>query len=207
MARKSRGRSNVIDVDFTGVEAGGRVTPEGEYVAEVVSVEGKRSEADKPYLAWTLKVVGDANHEGNRLYYNTSLQKQALWNLRQFLEAMGIETQGGAMQLDLKSYVGLQLGVEVDIEEYKGKEKSRIVDVFVLTDDEDEDEDGDEETEDEETSTDEEDEEEDEEESDEESADSEDEDEDEDEEDGEDEEEEEEEETPAPRRRRSRARR
>lgn len=206
MARKSKGRSNVIEVDFTGVEAGGRVTPEGEYVVEVLGVERKMSEADKPYLAWTLKVVGDPNHEGNRLYYNTSLQKQALWNLRQFLEAMGIETQGGAMQLDLKSYVGLQLGVEVDIEEYKGKDKSRVVDVFALNDDEDEDEDDDEEAEDEEASTNEEDEEEDEEESEEDSDEGEDDDEDESDEGGEDEEDEEEEE-PTPRRRRSRARR
>lgn len=211
MARRSKKNSKVIKVDFTGVDVGGRVVPPGEYVAAVENVKHETSsKSNKPFLGWELKIV-EGDSKGAKLFHNTSLQPQALWKLRQMLEALGVETEEGAMSLNLTEYVGLQLGVEVDNEEYDGKTRTRVVDVFSLDDpDEDEDDGKDEEVEDDSDEDEDEDDGDDEEEEvDEEDEEEEEEEEEEDDEDDEedDEEEEEEEEAPAPRRRQRRARR
>src|SRR5690606_29385003 len=78
---------------------------------------------------------------------NTSLQPQALFSLRNTLEALGMEVPQTVVELDLDNLIGLKAAVSVEIEVYQGKEKSRVVEVFPLEDlveDDEEDEDDDE---------------------------------------------------------------
>lgn len=125
--RSSRSKSrssSVIRVDFTDVESSGKVS-EGRQLAEVVECEVKTSDnTGNDYINWKLKT------KGGTIYHTTSLQPQALWNLRNTLEAMGLEVPQSPLDLDLDEYPGLELGIEVENEVYQGKKRPRIIDVF-----------------------------------------------------------------------------
>jgi len=126
-----RKRPGILNVDFTGVTSGGSYNiPEGDYVAEVTEVEQKLSKQQKPFIAFTLTLRGD--QEGKKLFHNCSLQPQALFNLRRTLEALGYEVPNGPMDLDLNELKGLYMGVHVEGEEYQGKVRPRVTDVFPL---------------------------------------------------------------------------
>ena len=142
MAKKSRAKKNVLKVDFTNVEPGGKV-PEGDYPVRVREVTVEESSSGNPYLKWVFEII-DGRYKGRILYHNTSLQPQALFNLRNTLEALGMEVPQAVVELDLDNLVGLKAAVSVEIEVYQGKEKSRVVEVFPLEDlvEDEDDEDG-----------------------------------------------------------------
>jgi len=126
-------KSNVVNVDFTGVSEGGgfRIKP-GDYAVKVKKVEHKISDKDKPYFNWELEVLnGDA--KGKKLFHTTSLQPQALFNLRNTLLACKMNVPKSKMSVDIKKLVGAIMGVTVDDDEYKGKVKSSVVDVFPIS--------------------------------------------------------------------------
>ena len=146
MAKKSR-KKNVLKIDFTNVEPGGKV-PEGDYPVRVKEVTLEESSSGNPYLKWIFEII-DGKHKGKVLYHNTSLQPQALFNLRNTLEALGMEVPQTVVELDLDNLIGLKAAVSVEIEVYQGKEKSRVVEVFPLEDLVEEDEEDEEDYEDE----------------------------------------------------------
>lgn len=125
-SRSSRGsKAKGLSVDFTGVEASGKVAEGRQIVTVDGAPEVKTGEnSGNDYLNWKFKA------DGGSIYHTTTLQPQGLWNLRNVLEAMGVEVPEGKMDLDLESYDGLTLGVEVEHETYQGKKKPRIIDVF-----------------------------------------------------------------------------
>lgn len=126
MATKPKKTGSKIKVNFKGVESGGKLVPEGDYTIRVDEVTQEESDAGNAYLAWVLKVA-DGKHKGSTLYHNTSLQPQALWNLKGVLEALGVEVPDSSLDLDLKELVGLTGNVTVEHETYQGKPKARIV--------------------------------------------------------------------------------
>lgn len=130
MAKKRNKKKNVLKVDFTNVEPGGKV-PEGDYPVVVKEITVEESQNGNPYLKWVFSVA-DGRHKGKQLYHNTSLQPQALFNLRNTLEALGMEVPQKAIQLDLDNLIGLKAAVAVEVEQYQGKERSRVVEVFPL---------------------------------------------------------------------------
>lgn len=123
MAR-SKKKSNAIKVDFTGVESSGSVA-EGRQLLTVKEVELKTSESSgNDYLNWKFGAKGGA------VYHSTSLQPQALWNLRNVLEALGMDVPESTLELDLTEFVGMECGAEIEHEKYQGKKKPVIVDLF-----------------------------------------------------------------------------
>src|SRR5690606_720182 len=81
--------------------------------------------SEKPYLAWKFRTV-DGSH---RLYHNTSLQPQALFNLKQVLVALGVEVPSSVMKLNLDKLIGRECYVEVEHELYEGRKRARITDI------------------------------------------------------------------------------
>lgn len=164
--RPSKKTSRLITVNFEGVESGGGSNvPEGDYAATVASVEQYTAQSGFGAIKWVFEIT-EGRHKGKRLYYNTSLQEQALWNLRSTLDALGFETPESSYDIDLDEVEGAEAGISVTIEEYtndKGDtvDQSRISDIFSRDDldgsgddeeneeDEGEEEEGDEETEEE----------------------------------------------------------
>lgn len=120
MAKKGRS----ISVDMTDVESAGRVA-DGTYLAKVGEVEEKEgNDSGQPYLNWKLKI-------GTSTVYDvTSLQPQALWKLRNYLEALGMEVPTSSLDIDLDDLVDGELGVVIENEQFKGKDRPRVVDVL-----------------------------------------------------------------------------
>lgn len=124
-------RGNVLKVDMTGVEAGGVLIPQGNYSVEVEDVEVKNGQTGKPNLSWKFTII-EGKFKGSKLFYNTSLQPQALFNLKKVLLSLGIEVPDSTMSLDLSEIIGSTCDVEVGHEDYDGKLRSRITDFIAL---------------------------------------------------------------------------
>ena len=146
MARKQKNNGRTINLDMEGVKSGGVLLPEGDYIAEVSSVEAVESEnSGKTYLKWELEIA-EGKLKGSKVWHNTSLQPQALFNLKGVLISLGVEVPEGKMKLDLDELEGLQMGITIEHEEYDGKPKARIIETFPAdgAESDEDDEDGDE---------------------------------------------------------------
>ena len=158
-----------ISVDFSNTDENGSRLPAGDYVVRVEKVEVRDGSSGFKYLAWTLAVIS-GEYKGKKIYHNTSLKPEALFNLRNLLMSIGISVPKGKLTLNLKEYVGKVLGVYVEDGEYtsdgKKKKKTEVIEMYPVEkqgkkwvkaiddededdDDEDEDDDDDDEDEDE----------------------------------------------------------
>lgn len=126
--------SNMISVNFEGVESGGGFAkiPEGDYVFKIVKhKQGTGTDSGKPYILFSLKAIkGPKKGINKTIAHNCSLQKNALWNLRNMLEAAGKNIPSKAIKLDLDKLIGLEVGGTAVDGEYEGKAKSEISTFF-----------------------------------------------------------------------------
>lgn len=117
-----RGKSNVITVDFTDVEAGGGMpTPDGYYVAEIMSAELEASQAGNDMITVRWKT-----HIGSTVFDRFVLVPQSLWVLRTALNCMGYDTPDGPFDFDPDDLVGNKCGLEIVNEEYEEKDQPRV---------------------------------------------------------------------------------
>lgn len=125
----ARKKGGVVSVDFTGVEAGGgggRLLPEDTYQFELVEIEEEEGkDSGEPYLAAVFQVT-EGDYEGTKAFDNFSLQPQALWKLRSFLESAGYATEDGPMDIPYEDMIGLVGTADIIHEDYKNKTKHRI---------------------------------------------------------------------------------
>jgi len=128
---------NVLTIDFSGVQDGGQsLIPPGDYVFKITKVEQKTSKKENgsKYLNWTLKGVnGDA--KGSTIYNITSLKPTALWNLYNFLVAVGVEVPKKKIKVDLDKVIGKYIGCTIENDEYEGndgkkRKKSAVAAVY-----------------------------------------------------------------------------
>jgi len=121
------GKSNVVKVNFKGIKVLGDVKAGPNLLTvDKVSVE-KGSEAD--FLKWQYSAS-----TGGKVWENTSLAPQSLWRLRGMLIALGLEVPEKSLTLDLKGYEGLQMGANIELEKYQGKEKGMIIKMYPAED-------------------------------------------------------------------------
>jgi len=121
-SRGRRGKSNVITVDFTDVEAGGGMpTPDGYYVAEIMSAELEASQAGNDMVTVRWKT-----HIGSTVFDRFVLVPQSLWVLRTALNCMGYDTPDGPFDFDPDDLVGNKCGLEIVNEEYEEKDQPRV---------------------------------------------------------------------------------
>lgn len=124
----------LIKVDMRGVSSRG-ICPEGIHKVRAQKVTREISEKSaKPYLAWEFRTPN-----GYILYYNTSLQPQSLFQLKNVLLALGYEVPDAVLKLDLGDLKGREAYVEVKHEVYEGKKRARIVQ-FLMPDEVEEEE-------------------------------------------------------------------
>lgn len=133
--KKKKKSAGGVSVDFEGV--GSRVLlPEGEYPARVKQLEIKTSESSgEDYIAWEFETFDceDEKLNGVPLYFSTSLQPKALWNLRGLLEAMGVDVPDGPMDLDFDELVDEEVLAIVKHEEWDGKTRAKMKDYSPLS--------------------------------------------------------------------------
>jgi hypothetical protein len=146
-------------IDFSGVPkeirrgGGARHIPEGDYALKILKVEKRWKDNDKsnkPYFSWIMQ-VSDGPAKGTNLYYVTSLKTDALFNLRNLIHAVtGKNVAGRAVNWDPESVIGKKVAGTVQDDEYEGKIRSRLVDVYPIAELEEENGDDEEEVEEEE---------------------------------------------------------
>lgn len=139
-------------VDFSGVpeEIGRRSMniPPGTYVVKIVSAEERYKDNDTsnvPYLSWKMEVA-KGQFKGVPLYFITSFKPEALFNLRNLINAaLGKNVAGRAVDFKPSSLYGKLIEGVVDDDEYvkdgKSQIRSKLVDVAPLSDSDDEEED------------------------------------------------------------------
>lgn len=120
----------VVNLNMKDVSVGG-VIPEGEYIVTVDEVSVEESQQGNQYLKWVFKVI-DGPQKNSKIYHNTSLLPQSLFNLKNLLIALGVPVPDKAFQLNLDECEGCNCGVTVTQETYDGKKRSRVTDVFPL---------------------------------------------------------------------------
>jgi hypothetical protein len=125
MAKKTK---RTVEVDFTDVEVGGGGgfhIPEGEYAMKVDSVKLGTSSNDNEQIEWIFKGT-EGKAKGKTFYFYTPLVEQALWKLRETLEALGVEVPDSAMDIDLDELEGMECTGQVEDDEYKNKIRSKL---------------------------------------------------------------------------------
>jgi hypothetical protein len=131
-----------LSVDFTGVDIkkGGDYIPPGDYLTRVVgaSVKSKQDDPQSKYISWLLEVQAPTSHKGKRVYLTTSLKREALWKLRQFLVDILGEEKVPAKALDIPMAKIVEakpfVGITAEDDEYKGKTKTNVAGTFSRAD-------------------------------------------------------------------------
>lgn len=120
-----------ITLDFSNVHEGStfspRRLPEGPYLATIVKVESKESKAGNPMLVYT---IIPAEHPTAVYPYYLLLDEKQLWKFRALLLAAGKEVPKRKVTVDPESIVGKQIMIDLEDDEWEGREKSTIAGVF-----------------------------------------------------------------------------
>src|SRR5262245_26992435 len=81
---------NVI-VDFSKEATSSDWPPEGSHLARVMKCDPQTAKGDSsPQLYWEFETITDDGVRYRRVWTNTSLKPQALWRLRDLVEALGV---------------------------------------------------------------------------------------------------------------------
>lgn len=120
-------------VDLSNVKEGGsfrpRRKPEGDYRAKIVKVDDHQPNDKSKPMGWvfTIQVEGDAR--STYPYYVNPEPKQA-WKIRTICAAAGINVKLARIKFDPNKLVNKAVGVALADDEYEGRPKSVIDDIF-----------------------------------------------------------------------------
>ena len=120
-----------VTLDFSNVREGSTFSPrrllEGSYLATIAKVESKDSKAGNPMLVYTIIPV---EHPTAVYPYYILLDERQLWKFRALLLAAGKEVPKRKVTVDPESIVGTQIMIDLEDDEWEGREKSAIAGVF-----------------------------------------------------------------------------
>jgi hypothetical protein len=115
----------VINVNLNDVEdQSGDVHPDGEALVRIADSELRDNKAgDGQYINWRLKVL---NSDNNRpVYLITSLKPTALWNLKNFVKAAGVDDLV-LDNFDTSELHGRELFVNIKTEVYENTPRNTV---------------------------------------------------------------------------------
>jgi Protein of unknown function (DUF669) len=126
-----------LDENLADVEKPKEIPP-GKYVGEVQDVQEKASAAGNTYFAVQFRVppdelpadVAEQYEDGAVLFWNRIIKprgrsdRRALFNLRKFIEALGLDTN--ATTIDPNDWMGRQARLIVGMGKYLGEERAEI---------------------------------------------------------------------------------
>lgn len=114
-----------ISANLTNVKAMEPV-PAGQYRTAITNAEVKTAKGkDSQYIRWELTVKG-GEFEGRKLFTNNSLQENALWNLKAFVETIGLSYDDSGFSTE--EALGKEIVVVVTQEPFEGRVVNQIVD-------------------------------------------------------------------------------
>lgn len=124
-------------LDFSQVKDRGRYNPKrvkaGPYKAKVVGVVRDTSNKDDTKM-WVYEVhLLGVKRSGSYPYY-CKLTENQMWKIRNLLTAAGLKVPKKKVKVDPEKVVNKTIGVEMEDDEYEGKQKSVIADVYPASD-------------------------------------------------------------------------
>lgn len=123
-------------LDFTNVKERGDFNPKhiepGDYTAKITKVTETEAKGDGERM-WVFSIVLDEHPRATYPYYIKLVETQ-LWKLRLLFGAVGVNIGQRKVKIDPNKLVGKELGVAMDDDEYEGRLKSTIAEVFPAED-------------------------------------------------------------------------
>jgi hypothetical protein len=119
-------------VDLSDVKEGGgafkpRRKPEGDYRAKIVKADDHVKEGKEPGWVLTIMVEGD-NRSTYPVYLNP--EKKQAWKIAQACRAAGLNVKNARVRFDPNKLVNKDIGVFLEDDEYEGRPKSVIAEMF-----------------------------------------------------------------------------
>jgi hypothetical protein len=128
--------ATVRNVDLSGVKEGGtfrpKRKPEADYKAKVVKADDHTSKKNADVPGWVLTIQVDGDARSSYPYYLSSAENQ-LWKIRQVCIACGLKVGSARVRFDPNKLVNKALGIALIDDEFEGKVKSTIDDVFPVS--------------------------------------------------------------------------
>lgn len=126
-------------IDFTNVSEGSQfnslLLEPGQYAARITDVNEATSKAGNKQVVFTIKVDG---HSGTYPYYCAvevgDGDRDQFWKIRGMFQHTGTEVPKAIRSVNPDKLIGRKIGVELADDEYNGKVKSSIVNVFPVAD-------------------------------------------------------------------------
>lgn len=115
-----------INVKLDNVESGFETYPEDSYLVELQETTKikKSKTSGEPKITWISKIL-EGEFEDKLLSWDTSLQDQALWNLKSMLEELdGVEWDEDGFELDDCTYQ--KLIVDVIVKDWEGQPRNYV---------------------------------------------------------------------------------
>lgn len=113
-----------INVHLDDVESGFEVYPDDRYIVQIQeSSKIKKSDAGV-YILWIAKVL-EGEYEDKMISWNTSLQPQALWNLKAMLKQIEVEWDEDGFEME--DAYGKELIVVNKVRQFEGEDRNNIV--------------------------------------------------------------------------------
>lgn len=132
-----------ISLDFSKVEdrreGGGRAlhAPEGDYLMKVVGCEKRHKKGEETgpgYLSWRcIAIKPEGFEKKGSVWHITSLIEENLWNLRNFLEDLGVTVPKKVLRVPIAQIVEKQLvfGATLEDDDYNPEKiKSKVSATF-----------------------------------------------------------------------------
>ena len=116
-----------IGVNLNEVEDVSKPIPAGQYVVRILKAEkATGSESGEEYIHWEVEIV-EGENKGRHLFFNTSLQPKALWNVKKLLEvAKVVINKDGSFNTE--DAIGAEFTAVVGQREYEGKVTNEVTD-------------------------------------------------------------------------------
>ncbi len=116
-----------IRVNLDDVESGFEVYPDDKYHVEIQESSKTKKSENGAYIQWIGKIL-DGEFENKLISWNTSLQEQALWNLKDMLEKLQVDWDEEGFEME--DGFGKELIVENEVREYDGRDRNNIINYF-----------------------------------------------------------------------------
>lgn len=130
-AKAASGKATATIIDFSNVKDRGNFNPKniepGDYAAKITKVEQQESKAGDDMWVFTIEL--DDVPRASYPHYCVLTDNQ-YWKIKALFTAAGIEVGKRKVKVDPNRLVGKSIGVGMEDDEYEGRVKSTIVDVF-----------------------------------------------------------------------------
>lgn len=126
-------------MDFTNVKDAGRFAPRhrpaGDYLMKIIAVDDHTSNKDNEGWVFTCVVSNEARNARPATYpYYCNADEKNAWKVRKLFVACGKPVPKKRVMVDPNKLVNAEFGAVLDDDEYEGRMRSAIVDVFPAED-------------------------------------------------------------------------